>query len=90
MLGDVASSRPRATMTFSTQPNTHGQSQCQSVTYLDSPSTPSSIVYKVTAAGRQDNNNGGSTVYINRSVEDRDEGGYDPRGASSLIVMEIL
>ena len=31
----------------------------------------------------------GGTAYINRGYTDRDTYGYDPRGISSIIVMEI-
>jgi hypothetical protein len=55
-----------------------------SIMYLDSPSTTSSTTYKlgITIWGN------GPTVHINRSVSDTDAG-YQPRGVSSLILMEI-
>ena len=54
-----------------------------SMTFLDSPSTTSSITYKVQA--RHDIN---GTMYINRSGSDADAD-YGLRGISTLTIMEI-
>ncbi len=51
-------------------------------TYLDSPSTTSSITYKI-----QVKDDDGSTVYFNRNVSD--SGNYSGRSASSIILMEV-
>lgn len=59
-------------------------SRTWSIIYLDSPSTTSSTTYKlgVTIWGS------GTTTYINRAETDSDFG-WQPRGVSSLILMEI-
>jgi len=57
-----------------------------SMTFLDSPSTTSSITYGISLF-----NGGGSTnnVYLNR--DDRnDNGSYTSRGISSITLMEVL
>jgi len=60
------------------------QSLTFSIIYLDSPSTTSSTTYKlgVTIWGS------GTDIYINRAETDSDAG-WQPRGVSSLILMEI-
>lgn len=50
---------------------------------VDSPSTTSALTYSV-----QMQQIDGSTQYVNRLARD-DNGSYEPRGASSLILMEI-
>jgi len=54
-----------------------------SITFLDSPSTTSSITYKVQV--RHDIN---GTMYINRSGSDSDAD-YGHRGISTLTIMEV-
>lgn len=60
------------------------QSLTFSIIYLDSPSTTSSTTYKlgVTIWGSS------TDIYINRAETDSDAG-WQPRGVSSLILMEI-
>jgi phage-related tail fiber protein len=84
--GNAAGNRPRDTISFSQNDSGDGIMQRSSATYLDSPSTTSATTYKVQASQRKD---GGHTCYINRTEQDRDTTGYDPRGASSITVMEI-
>jgi hypothetical protein len=55
-----------------------------SIMYLDSPSTTSSTTYKLGVTIWST----GPTLHINRSVSDTDAG-WQPRGVSSLILMEI-
>ena len=55
-----------------------------SIMYLDSPSTTSSTTYKLGVTIWAD----AQTIYINRSETDTDAG-WQPRGVSSLILMEI-
>jgi len=55
----------------------------QTIVYLDSPATTSSVTYKI-----QGKSNGGTTWYVNRSSDDTDAS-YRTRTASSIIVMEI-
>jgi hypothetical protein len=52
-----------------------------SVSYLDSPATTSATTYGIEVRPQ-------STVFVNRSFEDVDEA-RRPRGASSIILMEI-
>ena len=58
-------------------------SRTWSIMFLDSPSTTSSTTYKLGITIWSDN-----TVYINRAETDNDAG-WQPRGVSSLILMEI-
>lgn len=58
--------------------------RCQTTTYIDSPSTTSSITYSI-----QIKSSNGTTVYVNRSVRDADSGTYDGRTVSSITVMEV-
>lgn len=80
---DAAGSRTRATT--ASAPDTAAVSLESSVVlYVDSPSTTSSTTYKIQTAAID----GGGTVFINRSQNDFDASNR-PRGASSIIVMEI-
>jgi hypothetical protein len=51
--------------------------------FLDSPATTSSTTYKL-----QILSDNASTIAINRNVRD-DNAAYDPRGVSTITVMEI-
>jgi hypothetical protein len=88
-LADAASNRPRNFLFYSNSTNAanDGQWVRESMDYLDSPATASSITYKIQASARRDGQ--GGTMYINRSYPDRDTNGYDGRGVSSIVVMEI-
>ena len=80
---DSASNRPQATYGYTS----HGQygMNPSPIVFLDSPSTTSATTYSI--YWRSD---GSTTGYINRTVGDRDNANYDPRGTSSIVVMEIL
>jgi len=80
---DAASNRPQATFGY----NASGQYNMVTVpmVYLDSPSSTSAITYSI--YWRSD---GSATSYLNRTVGDRDTANYDPRGTSSITVMEVL
>ena len=80
---DTASNRPQATFGY----NASGQYNMVTVpmVYLDSPSSTSAITYSI--YWRSD---GSATSYLNRTVGDRDTANYDPRGTSSITVMEVL
>ncbi|MGI9556114.1 MAG: hypothetical protein ACR2M9_04560 [Cyanophyceae cyanobacterium] len=80
--------RPIDTISFAQDPSANGISQRSSAMYLDSPATTSQVTYKVQASTRKDGA-GGGVFYINRTVQDRNTTGYDPRGVSSITVMEI-
>ena len=86
---DSAGSRPTNILFYSNSTNAgaDGQWVREGMDYLDSPLTTNSITYKIQASARRDGQ--GGTMYINRSNPDRDTNGYDGRGTSSLIVMEI-
>ncbi|MDP6586370.1 MAG: hypothetical protein QF535_17085, partial [Anaerolineales bacterium] len=90
-LADAASNRPRSLMDYVADPTmqgTHGQQNCVTAHYLDSPSSTSSLTYKIKTARRYDNSTG-PTSYINRSVPDRDTSTYDARKSSVITAMEI-
>lgn len=86
---DTASNRPTNFLFYSNSTNggADGQWVRESMDYLDTPATASAITYKIQASARRDGQ--GGTMYINRSAPDRDTNGYDGRGTSSLVVMEI-
>jgi len=88
-LADVAGSRPRNFMVYSHETNSQGDGPIfrESMNYLDSPGTSSPITYKIQASARRDGQ--GGTMFINRTVTDRDTSGYDPRATSSIVVMEV-
>jgi hypothetical protein len=86
---DAAGSRPIDFLYYSNSTNggADGQWVRESMDYLDSPATSSSITYKIQVCARTDGQ--GGTFYINRSNTDRDTQSYDARGVSSIVVMEI-
>jgi len=88
-MADAAGSRPRNFLFYSNSTNggADGQWVRESMDYLDSPATASAITYKIQASARRDGQ--GGTMFINRSNPDRDTNGYDGRGVSSIVVMEI-
>ena len=79
---DAASNRPQATTGCNI-----GQYVLNPfpVVYLDSPSSTSAITYSL--YWRSD---GSVTSYLNRTHADRDTANFDPRGVSSITVMEVL
>ena len=83
-IGDqVGTNRLRGTSPmFTLYSNTNNTTSVQSGTYLDSPSTTSSITYKAQGSIT------GSTYYINRTGEYND-GNYESTGTSTITVMEI-
>jgi hypothetical protein len=88
-MADTAGSRPRNFLLYSNVGNTNADGPWvrEGMDYLDSPATTSAITYKIQASARRDNL--GGTMYINRTYTDRDTTGYDGRGVSSIVVMEI-
>ena len=88
-LADAAGVRPRNFLYYSNSTNsaTDGQWVRNSMDYLDSPATSSAITYKIQASARADAQ--GGTMYINRSLADRNTVSYDARGVSSIVVMEV-
>lgn len=59
-------------------------SNMQSMNFLDSPATTSSTTYKLQISAES----AGGTNYINRVARD-DNASYEPRGVSTITVMEI-
>lgn len=85
LLGDAASSRPRATtnMTFSWSSGSYGAGNA-GINFLDSPATTSATTYKLQAMSYSS-----YSIYINRGATDTDSSGYEARSASSIIAMEV-
>ena len=86
-IGDASSTRPRlsgSSYSGDLGPSTENHMGVVSNTFLDSPSTTSATTYKLQFAST-----GGTSIYINRTVSDRDGGTYDQRTASGITVMEI-
>ena len=83
-IADAAGSRPQTT-NLNALTNAYGI-MASSGSYIDSPATTSAITYKfqMMCTG-----GGANYGYINRGVNDRNTSLYDPRGASSIIAMEI-
>jgi len=69
--------------------NAHGFVHHHVGQYLDSPSTTSSVNYKLQMSGRAAGEGYSGTSYVNRSVPDRNTTTYDTRFASNIIVAEI-
>jgi hypothetical protein len=85
----TAGNRPTNFMVYSHAENSHadGPFHRESNDFVDVPQTTSQIIYKIMGSARRDGQ--GGTSYINRTHTDRDTVGFDPRGISSIIVMEI-
>jgi hypothetical protein len=81
--GDSAGSRTRTTIFAKNLDAANQASYHMAFSAVDSPSTTSSITYKVYASVENT-----STFYVNRSAADSDSTSHY-RAASSLIVMEI-
>lgn len=79
-IGDASSSRFRISSGIN---RGNYEALPSSIIFLDSPSTTSSITYKV-----QGNTDGGGTFYLNREVSDPDNTSAG-RSASTITVMEI-
>jgi hypothetical protein len=83
-IADAAGTRARDTFSV----NNWGENGAPafSMTYIDTANSTASTTYSV---GVRSNN--GTTVYMNRSVRDADDGtaSYDPRTVSNIVVMEI-
>ena len=86
-VGDAAGVRPLGGGGFYSGDTSGTASWAQtSMVFVDSPSTTSATTYKI-----QFTSSTGSPVYINRTARDENNasGGYDPRLASTITVMEI-
>ena len=80
-IGDTSGSKTRGLFGGGFGPSGTAILLTGSISYLDSPATTSATTYGVEVRP-------GGTVYVNRSFEDVDEA-RRPRGASSIILMEI-
>ena len=88
-IADAASNRSRhflSGMNDTVVQNSHGHISFISKTILTSPNTTSPVVYQVKTSKRPDYSN---TVFVNRSVPDRDNSTYDLRNISSITLTEI-
>ncbi len=84
-LGDSVGNRTRVSaFNYAGSPNIIAQNI--TMNYLDSPATTSAITYRVQACP---NFNSGNGLAINYYYSNDADFAYIPRGASSLIVMEI-
>ena len=81
-VGDAAGSRTQVT-SVAWSSGSNNVTNMQSMNFLDSPATTSSTTYKL-----QIISDSGTTNYINRNARD-DNGSYEPRGVSTITVMEI-
>jgi hypothetical protein len=81
-VGDAVGSRAQVSSVAWSSGNTN-VSDMQSMNFLDSPATTSSTTYKLQIISTS-----GTTNYINRTARD-DNGSYEPRGVSTITVMEI-
>jgi len=80
--GDTAGNRPRVTSGAIT--SNANFIVTVPVIYLDSPATTSATTYELYFRSSE-----GQTVWINRSNTDNNATTYSPRGASSIIALEI-
>lgn len=89
-IGDAAGSRNRATLSLQApQFNSNVSSNsfgpgCATLIYLDSPATTSATTYGLYHADA----NGTNNLYVNRSLSDSNNNGYN-RVASSITLMEV-
>ena len=87
LVGDAAGSRLQVQATIykynQLTPPSGNSMETWSHQYLDSPATTSALTYSI-----QMQQNDGGIMYVNRISRD-DNASYEPRSASSLILMEI-
>lgn len=82
---DASSSRTQSTVgVFYQNSDQNHQNNPTTAIFLDSPSTTSSVTYKV-----QGKTQDGGTCFLNRSGNDADNGNWSHRSTSNFIVMEI-
>jgi len=84
-VGDAAGSRSQQTASLGEDSDYSAYSlRPLVINYLDSPSSTSSLTYDL-----QLKTNGGNAIYINRTANDSDGGGF-PRTISTMMLMEVL
>ena len=81
-IGDAAGSRQRGTFEFP-QTNRNNEQSTNSMYFLDSPGSTSSLTYKV-----QCQSTDSQLLFVNRTESDADNL-YDSRTISTIIVMEV-
>ena len=82
-IGNAAGSREQSTYTFNQLANGATLMIPMNITYLDSPSTASSVTYKLQCRRASATN-----VVVNRTAADSDNANF-PRSPSSITLMEI-
>ena len=84
--GDAAGDRPTPTFAQTQHMTSNDVYNFEAVpfNYLDSPNTTSATTYKI-----QIQHYTTGTWYVNRTHQDRDTTGYEPRGTSVITLMEI-
>lgn len=86
-IADAASNRPRTSGCVGgySSGNMIYSLNSSAITYLDSPNTTSQVTYKLQMSSYST----AQITYMNRTYQDRDTTGYEPRAVSSITVMEI-
>lgn len=87
-LGDAASSRTRVSNASGIIYGQNESHQNAANTFLDSPSTTSSVNYKVAVVNASGWNGGNGTMYVNRNYLDTNAN-YGFRATSTITLMEI-
>jgi len=82
-VGDAAGSRTQISSTAWASGASGNIMDMQSMNFLDSPATTSATTYKLQIYSQN-----GTTQVINRNLRD-DNANYEPRGVSTITVMEI-
>lgn len=83
-IGDAAGLRPQATTGGAGHEGATWNGDVLASSFLDSPSTTSSVTYKLQLTG-----NGSATQYVNRKARDANTTKDDYRMTSNITVMEI-
>jgi hypothetical protein len=83
-LADADGSRQRATFGTQDGGNIHGSTYCYAGSYLDSPSSTSSLTYQIRIRSE-----GGNTVWVNRGNEADGDSSVTQRLISMITLMEV-
>jgi hypothetical protein len=83
-LADADGSRQRATFGTQDGGGIHGSTYCYAGSYLDSPSSTSSLTYQIRIRSE-----GGNTVWVNRGNEADGDANYTQRLISMITLMEV-
>jgi hypothetical protein len=85
-IGDADGVRPRGTFGGTSGANSARGMYVATLVFLDSPNTTSPVTYKVRVQGRDAGGSGAS--FVNRTQDDTNDA-LNPRGASSITVIEV-